>query len=179
MKAHIKIHKGTYLYGNSDCYYIRDEKGKIKKIPLNKFSHNQIVTTTEKHFSKESFTRLQYPVYTDNRGWVYTENYIDRHGSGGGCGSSFNEDLYTEITDPLDILFAERLYGMLKIQELKRDLKMQEGKLSKVVFAMDIVYPEWNNVINKCKVCGELYNKSNEGNVNIRICKDCYNKTKK
>lgn len=173
MGKEIEIYEGEFLYEKNGFYYIRNGKGVIEKITKNHFKSGEIVKTTDKHFSQKSFTRVINPCYTKTRGWVYTENYTNRNVGSGGCGSAFEENLYAKLTDPADILFAERRYLNETISKLKNDLKQKESKLEKILFALNLAVPNYERIIDKCGKCGTLYGKDNEGNVNKNICKEC------
>jgi len=170
----IKFANGNFLYEENGSYFIRNKEGQIEKVVKNRFKHNQIVkTATGKHFSHKSFTRLIDPTYIPSRGWCYGENYISRNRRGGGCGFSFEEDMYEEITNPADILYAERFNLQIQIDYLNSCLKKSTETLEKIEFALSVAVPDYTKVIDACNQCGELYTHKNEGNVNAAICKNC------
>ncbi len=167
------ISKGEFLYEENGFYYIRSEKGTIEKIVKNRFKHNEIVKTTNTHYSEKTFTRVIDPSYVESRGWIYGESYISRNGRCGGTGFWNNEDHYTNITDPGDILYAERFMLKEELLSLKAELKNKEERYSKVQFALDLTVPNYKGVIDRCRECGEYYDENNKGDVNIKICMDC------
>jgi hypothetical protein len=135
-----------FLYEENGSYYIRNDQGQIEKIAKNKFNHNQIVQTAQGHFSGKSFTRLLNPMFTKNRGWVYTENYITRNQNSGGCGCCFEENMYEKLIDPADILFAERIYLKEQIDTLKGKLSQCERSLGMIEYALSLSVPDYKNV---------------------------------
>ncbi|KKL65139.1 hypothetical protein LCGC14_2158020, partial [marine sediment metagenome] len=71
--------KGTQiLFKTETSCTIRLKNGRFKKVPLPKFKHEQIVQTSLKHYSQKDFTMVLEPTFTENRGWVYGEQYIHR-----------------------------------------------------------------------------------------------------
>lgn len=104
-----------------------------------KFHHGQIVECSSAHFSRDKYwTRLIDPRWFDSRGWCYGENYIDQNGRSSGCGYSFEEGLFQEITDPLKRIEARRLELKLEIDELKGKLRVREVELDKLTHALNI-----------------------------------------
>ena len=93
---------------NGTCC-IRLKNGKFKRVTLPEFKHKQIVRTSPKHFSQTDFTMVLEPSWTEKRGWVYGERYIDRDSTSGGSGYWQEEDKYEFLENPLDILIAKRL----------------------------------------------------------------------
>jgi len=170
----IKIDTGKFLYEEKGFYFIRDIEGKIQKIEKNKFEHNQIVKSSSKHYSQKSFTRVQEPTYNKVRGWVYVENYIGYNQNSGGCGMWNSEDLYEPLSDPMDILFAEKLRLSERIYELKTELKEKEDKLSKIIYSLSISFPDYTKIIGRCLGCGKYITREDQENVNLEYCKKCY-----
>jgi hypothetical protein len=168
----MKIKDGKFLYKENGKVYFRDSKGKIRCIPENKFSNGQIVKTSDKHYSKKTFTEVINPNYVESRGWIYGEQYIDRQDSGGGISFWNNEDLYENITDPIDVLFSERLILKRKIKTLKSELSQCESSLEKIEFTFAIAVPGYNKVVKKCHTCGKLCSRD-QADLNRSICLDC------
>ena len=135
-----RVYKGRLLYRSGDNYIVRDPQGKVRKIPVNRFQHKQIVRSSKAHFSCKDFTRLLDPCYVFGRGWVYTENYWSNHIPGfSGCGSSFEEKLYVELTDAAMILKANQIMLKEDIADLSTKLKNKKEQLDKIEFAIELL----------------------------------------
>jgi hypothetical protein len=115
------------------------ETNTLITIPKPKFIYGQFVQTSNKHYSQKSFTRLLDQSYTDTRGWVYVENYVDRDGRGGGCGMWNDEFQYSPLTDPLDILIAEKLTALSEVTDLKVKIKDLEHKINMLETSIGII----------------------------------------
>ena len=148
----------------------RDKKGRF--IP-NKaaFRDGEVVTTTPKHFSPKDITIVSNPSYTENRGWVYTENYVDLQNCRGGCGSSFEENLYRKITNPTLRLFAARIKLKTDIATYERKLRNDLETLKKIEYALFISVGNWDKVKKMCK-CGTFFIRNSQ-NPNAAICDSC------
>ena len=112
------------------------ETFEIKKVTPPLFSDGEVVSTSSKHFSQKKITRLLSPVYTENRGWAYVENYINEKGEGGGYGSSFEESLFKKIDDLETRLLAKKVELNIEIKQLNGDLRVINNELSKVEYAL-------------------------------------------
>lgn len=139
---HASYHNGTIIGVINDKLTALNTKGELCEIPFPKFKHKQIVKTTKEYFSPKSFTRLLSPCYTESRGWVYGENYIDREGKTGGSGWSFDESGFLPLDDASDILLAKRIELVDRLNELKNETRSVTEELSKLRYAIDIVSPK-------------------------------------
>ena len=110
----------------------------IKNVNPPFFYDGEIVRTSSKHFSQKKLTRVLSPSYTDNRGWVYTENYINERGVSGGYGSWFEEELFEKIEDLETKLLAKKIELNTKIQHLNNDVKIMNKKKKKIEYALEI-----------------------------------------
>lgn len=142
--SELKYHGGEILAVGKDGLMCRNGKGEFCNIPFPRFANKQIVKTTSDYFSPKSFTRLIDPTYTENRGWIYGENYIDREGMQGGCGYSFEEKWFTELEDVRDILIARRLSIKEEMSWLNSRLKTLSDELSKAEYAIQLTSPPPN-----------------------------------
>lgn len=138
----MEYHNGKIIAIVDDNIQAINSKGELCEIPPPKFRHKQIVKTTDTYFSPKSFTRLLRPTYTENRGWVYGEGYINRDGTGGGSGWSFNEDSFLPLTDARDILIAKRIEIKERLAEISYQSKVLTEELSKVEYAINITQPQ-------------------------------------
>ncbi len=129
----------TKLYETKDKVILRGKEGKMKSVIKPRFADNQFVKTSPKHYSQESFTQVQTPNWTDNRGWVYGQSYIKRDGDRGGSGWWNNEDLFEELTDARDILIAEKLTREEKLSLLRTQVKQLEAELIKINFSLSFL----------------------------------------
>lgn len=129
------------LYKNKDgTVCIRDEKGKFLSVPSPPFYNEQIVKTSPKHYSQNSFTMVLEPTWTETRGWVYGERYINRKNlQSGGTGWWNNADLYEPLDNPTDILIAERHQLERRKQEQERSIKQINIKLAHIKFALKTI----------------------------------------
>lgn len=130
---------GEIIKVESDHIFARNSQGEFCKIPKNKFSNGEIVQTTAAYYSPKSFTRLVSPTYTENRGWVYGENYIDREGGQGGCGYFFEEEHFLPLTDGKDILLAKRLQTLWRKKDLQIELNRAESDLEKINYCLGLI----------------------------------------
>lgn len=138
-----------FIEENENGYLVYDRKSKEEKtIPAPKFKHGEIVKTTTKHYSPKDFTQLISPAWTDNRGWVYGESYINIYGHKGGSGYWHEEDLYEPLTDPLLKLYAERLKHIEFIQTHETLVSQRKDFLNKIMFSLDIIAPKWREQFN-------------------------------
>lgn len=165
-----------FLYEKDDKLYYRDALGKIKKVPKNKFSEGEIVRTKSNHCSPNRFTRIIQPNYTEERGWIYGENYINLQGMGGGSGFYTNEDNFTKLSRPEDLLFAKRIYLKENINKLNIELKSNESELEKITYALDISIPNHNKYTDDCKKCFTMFSGFDGGDPNRDLCKSCLEK---
>ena len=159
------------LYSNGDSLIIRNNKGKMQKIPKNKFEKGEIVMKGDKHYSKDGIVRLLDPTWTDTRGWIYGENYIDLHGSGGGCRYSTNEDCLKKIDIPAVRLYAKRINLNTEIANLEKLLKDKKIELEKVEYGLSISVDKWKDMKKVCR-CGNLFIR-NSKNINWDHCDKC------
>lgn len=150
----------------------RNKKGKFMSIPDPVFSDGEIVTTSDKHYSPKALTILTKPTYSENRGWVYIENYVDLQHNRGGAGMWNNEDLYKKIADPVLKLYAERIKLKTEIKDCELGLKIKRKSLEDIEYALSIAVDNWDKVKKICK-CGKLFIR-NSDNINLDICDDCY-----
>lgn len=143
---HVSYHNGVIIGVSNDKLMALNTKGELCEIPFPKFKHKQIVKTTKEYFSPKSFTRLLSPSYTENRGWVYGENYIDRAGNPGGSGWSFDESGFLPLDDARDILVAKRIELVDRLNELKNETRLVTEELAKLKYAIDItsIHPTTN-----------------------------------
>lgn len=161
------------LYKENGFCYIRKDNGQLGKIPSNKFEDGEIVMITEKHYSKEQrLSILEKPSYTENRGWVYTEHFINLQGDGSGCGCWNNEDHYKKINNPILKLYAERIRLINEINLLKQQLETKENAFNMIEFALSKTSDQWYKIEKICSKCNSLFIK-NTTNVNLDICDDC------
>ena len=165
--------KINYLYEETDFLYFRNKKGQIDKHPKPKFKDNEIVTTTGKHYSIKNITRLKNPSFTENRGWVYVENFINIQGYGGGSGMWNNQDMYEKITDPKFLMIAKRIELKESILNEKNKLKSLESDLIKLEFTMDLVVENYKTATHSCKKCGILFKNFEGGDPNRDLCEKC------
>lgn len=139
------MHNGYILIEEQETgilVYNRERKEE-KIISYPKFKHGEIVKTSSKHYSPKDFTQLLSPSWTDNRGWVYGENYLDIYGNGGGSGYWIEEELFEPLSDPLLKLYAERIKIIEFIQQHETMVKQRRDFLDKIMFSLDIVAPKW------------------------------------
>jgi len=130
----------TKLYETKDKIILRENKnGQMKAVVKPKFSHEQFVKTTSKHYSQKTFTQVCDPSWTDSRGWVYVENYVSRNGNGGGSGYWIDEDLFEGLTDAKDILIAEKLTREKKLHLVKVQTKRLEIELTRIDFSLSFL----------------------------------------
>ena len=168
--------KIKYLYQENGFLYFRNNKGQINKHPKPKFKDNEIVTTTEKHYSIKNITRLKKPSFTENRGWVYIENFINIQGSGGGSGMWNKQDDYKKITDPKFLMIAKRIELKESILKAKNRIKTLESNLDKLEFTMDLVIKDYRTATHSCKKCGNLFKGFEGGDPNKDLCTECLSK---
>jgi len=125
-------------------YEVYNTKTKEESIiPKPKFVHGQFVKPSSKHYSQKDFTRVISPSYTDNRGWVYGESYCDIYGNPGGTGYWIEEDLFEPLTDPILLLYAERLKHIEVIKNHETIVAQRRDFLNKIYFSLDIIAPKW------------------------------------
>jgi hypothetical protein len=137
---------GEYLLlkDQEDGYWVIHKETKTEKlIPKPKFTHNQIVKTSKTHYSQKEFTRLITPVYTDKRGWIYGETYMNIYGQGGGSSHWNDEHDYEELTDPILKLYAKHIELTECIGAHKSMVKQHEEMLSKIEYSLTIINPNW------------------------------------
>ena len=128
------------LYENKDgSVCIRLDNGRMKSVPSAKFRHEQIVRTSEKHYSQKDFTMVLKPTWSEVRGWIYGERYISRDGSNGGCGWWNNEELYEPLSNPADILIAKKLALEAEIKGLEGSVKCRTKQLEKIRYALSVI----------------------------------------
>lgn len=130
---------GEIIKIEDDHIFARNSQGEFCKIPKNKFPEGEIVQTTPTYYSPKSFTRLITPTYTENRGWVYGENYIDREGRQGGCGYSFEEEHFLPLSDGKDILLAKRLQAIWRKQDAEILFKRAESEIEKIDYCLALI----------------------------------------
>lgn len=134
----------SFIEEQENGYLVYSKTAKSEKwIPKPKFTHGQYVKTSPKHYSQKDFTRLISPSYTENRGWVYGEYYCDIYGNPGGTGHWIEEDLFEPLTDPILLLYAERLKHIETIKNHETILNQRREFLNKIYFSLDIVAPKW------------------------------------
>lgn len=165
------------LYESNNSFIARDEKGRMVKIPKNKFADGEIVTTSQKHYSQAELTKLTQPRYTENRGWVYSQNYISLQGFKGGNSFAHDEDNFDKVEDPILKLYAERLILKELISKHENELKIAKENLIKIEYALSVSVGNWDKIEKKCK-CGKLFVK-NSYNVNFDVCDECYSERQK
>jgi hypothetical protein len=134
-----KISKAILHENNDGTVIILTRDNEIMTVPKNKFYDGEYVITSSTHFSPKDFTQVIDPTWTENRGWVYTEHYVDRNGTGGGGGSAFEESLYKKMTDPKDILIAKKLSLLENQQKFKCSISRIDNELEKVNFALNLI----------------------------------------
>lgn len=161
------------LYKKDGFVYFRKDNGRFLKVKKNRFEHGEIVSTSDKHYSKEGITVVLEPKYTEKRGWVYREQYIDLQGSGGGTGWWNNEDLYTKISSPIVKIFAKRINLKREINALENELKNRKIDLEKIDFSLSESVVDFDKVERVCNKCGALFIR-NSTNVNSELCDDCF-----
>lgn len=132
------MYRNIGLNSNGMMVIEHAETLEIKNVKSPLFNDGEIVSTSSKHFSQKGLTRLLSPSYTDNRGWVYTENYINENGIPGGCGAWFEEELFKKIEDLGTRLLAKRIELNIEIQRLNNDIKIMNSELSKIEYALKI-----------------------------------------
>lgn len=162
------------LYQQDSKFYFRNEKGQINTIPINKFSHNEIVKGSSKHYSKTTFVMLTEPTYTETRGWVYGIHFINRQGGGSGASFAYEENNFEKLDNTRDILYANRYYAKATINKLKKELLQKESELEKIEYCLSISVYEYDKVEKDCHKCGKLFHTHGEGgNYNRDLCIEC------
>ena len=129
------------LYTNKNgTVCIRNKEGKFLSVPSPPFRDEQIVKTAPKHYSQKSFTMVLEPTWSETRGWIYGEQYINRRNlNSGGTGWWSNADLYEPLDNPTDILLAE----IRQLEERRKDqehsIKQINIKLSHLNYALKTI----------------------------------------
>lgn len=113
------------------------EPGGLRTIPQPKFFNGQFVKTSPKHCSQKNFTRVAPYCFTDV--WKYTEEFTSRGGLGGGSRCCLSENRFEPLTDPLDILIAEKLTLEIRLTWVARKKKAMMGKLNSVKSSIEII----------------------------------------
>lgn len=106
-----------------------------------KFFDGEIVKTSPKHYSQKRFTMLRSPTWTENRGWVYEEifvEFIPETGKFSGSGSSFwnDEFLYEPITLPTEKMLVEKFYRLDKILKLEKQIQDLKDEVVSIDFSI-------------------------------------------
>lgn len=130
---------GDIIKIEGDHIFARNSQGEFCKIPKNKFEDGEIVQTTTTYYSPKSFTRLVSPMFTEDRGWVYGENYIDRDGQQGGAGYFFEEVHFMPLTDGKDILLAKRLQAIWRKNDAAILLNRAESEIEKIDYCLSLI----------------------------------------
>ena len=122
---------------------IRDKEGRFRSVKSPAFKHRQIVTTSAKHYSKEAFTMVLEPTWSEVRGWIYGQSFIRRDNISGGGQSWWNEeDRFEPLSDPNDILLAEKLQLEKRKQEAVDEIKYIDKKLTHLKYALSLLEKE-------------------------------------
>lgn len=128
--------KGIIGYTEDGKAVLELEDGELLKINPPKFRNREVVSTTNKHYSQKELTRVLNPQYTENRGWVYVENYLDKNGRSGGCGMWIEEDLFQK-PETLELrLKARKIEISEEISQLELNVKNRKTELSNIEFAL-------------------------------------------
>jgi hypothetical protein len=103
------------------------------------FEHEEIVTTSKKHYSHYPITMVLEPTYVPNRGWIYGQKFFQNGSfSGGQCW--WNEAWrFEKITDPKYILIARKLSLKLKLQQIESERKAAERELSHITHSLNLI----------------------------------------
>jgi hypothetical protein len=133
---------GEILSWQEDHILARNSKGEYCKIPHPKFHDRQFVKTRDGFYSPADFTRVLHPTYTETRGWVYGQQYINRDGIGGGSGWSWDEADFLPLKDPRDILIARRISILEDSRDLELHLKRNQAELEKIHYALELTQPK-------------------------------------
>ena len=122
---------------------IRGKDGRFFSVKPPAFKHCQIVTTSTKHYSKNSFTMVLEPTWSEVRGWIYGQRFIERDNiSGGGEGWWNEEDRFEPLSDPNDILLAEKLQLEKRKEEAADEIKYIDKKLTHLKYALSLLEKE-------------------------------------
>lgn len=119
------------------------EDGKFLSVPAPAFEHKQIVKSSGKHYSKDSFTMVLEPTWSKVRGWIYGQRYISRGNYNGGGQGWWNEEWrYEPLTDADDILLAKKM----QLEEDKRkataEVKAINIKIRHIDYARSLLIKE-------------------------------------
>lgn len=113
------------------------ETGEIKKVDLPKFKNNEVVKTSIKHYSQKEFTLLINRTYTDERGWIYGESYINiEKNTSVGCGYWNDEWMYEEITDLENKIKAKIFELKDEIAKHKTEIKNKEKEIDALMYVV-------------------------------------------
>ncbi len=128
----------TILLEKNNSLLIRNKKGKYQKIPKNKFFDGEFVQTTKDYFSPKELTSLTSPIWSDMRGWVYTETYCKVDGDyisiRGGCGSFFDENNFLPLENETLKIMAEICYRKEEKYKIEMRLKTIDRELDHLKF---------------------------------------------
>jgi hypothetical protein len=127
---------------------IRNSNGRFQRIPNPLFFDGEVVISSEKHHTPNRVTIVTEPVWTDKRGWVYTETYCkvrnNKISIEGGCGRWFDEDNYLKLSNPLHLVIAEIHYREKEKSKLEYWVKKIDSELDKLTFTLNL-FPKDNS----------------------------------
>lgn len=133
------------LIKNKFHWLIKNGKGKFQRIPAPKFYDGQIVKTSPEHFSQSDFIMLIDPYYNKERGWTYGNRYISQDQTKGGSSFSWKEEDFLPLDNPIDILYAERIYLSDKLIKINGEKRVLENKLEKIEYSLRLTEDIINN----------------------------------
>ncbi|MDR1556211.1 MAG: hypothetical protein LBS88_04165 [Tannerellaceae bacterium] len=126
-----------FLYEEGDHILVKDENGKINKYPRPKFENGEIAVRKKAN----DFVIMEPLGYYERRdGWVYSINYIDRAGNGGGSSSAWEESLFSKPESLVDMLFAKRIHLKRERAEISVRAKEIDRELLEVENCLRLKY---------------------------------------
>lgn len=127
-----KTHDGKAVVQNSDT-------NELKIVELPKFKHNEVVKTSSRHFSQKDYTRVTDPRYTDERGWIYGENYINIDTFTGSGQGFWNDEWQYEKFDDLEMKLKAKLFELNdEISKLNYEISIKKKEIDKVNYALSL-----------------------------------------
>lgn len=111
----------------------------LKIVAMPKFKHNEVVKTSERHYSQKDYTRVIQPTYTDERGWIYGESFINIDtGTSGGMGFWNDEYMYEKFTN-LEMKIKAKLFELKdEISVLKNEINNKQREVEKLEYALRV-----------------------------------------
>ena len=111
----------------------------LKIVEMPKFKHNEVVKTSARHYSQKDYTRVLQPSYTDERGWIYGESFINIDTNTGGGMSFWNDEyMYEKFTD-LEMKIKAKLFELKsEISVLKNEINAKQREVEKLEYALNV-----------------------------------------